>query len=215
MDTILKKRTYFWRKIKDMYPYSIAIIDDNPAVLKTLKLVLRGVFESVVTLPNPSSLPALLNGEKIDAILLDMNFSAQKLDGEEGLNWLRFVKNRPNSPAVVLITAFGDINLAVTSLHEGAEDFVTKPWENDELIEKLVNAIEKREKERHLNDTLNEAYQLKDRQTSTQQMTLEEVEKQHIMEVMEACGGNLAEVSARLDISRQTLYNKLKKYGMM
>lgn len=215
MDTILKKRTYFWRKIKDMYPYSIAIIDDNPAVLKTLKLVLRGVFESVVTLPNPSSLPALLNGEKIDAILLDMNFSAQKLDGEEGLNWLRFVKSRPNSPAVVLITAFGDINLAVTSLHEGAEDFVTKPWENDELIEKLVNAIEKREKERHLNDTLNEAYQLKDRQTSTQQMTLEEVEKQHIMEVMEACGGNLAEVSTRLDISRQTLYNKLKKYGIM
>lgn len=215
MDTILKKRTYFWRKIKDMYPYSIAIIDDNPAVLKTLKLVLRGVFESVVTLPNPSTLPALLNGEKIDAILLDMNFSAQKLDGEEGLNWLRFVKSRPNPPAVVLITAFGDINLAVTSLHEGAEDFVTKPWENDELIEKLVNAIEKREKERHLNDTLNEAYQLKDRQTSTQQMTLEEVEKQHIMEVMDACGGNLAEVSARLDISRQTLYNKLKKYGMM
>ena len=99
-----------------MYDYRIAIIDDNQAVLKTLKLVLKGVFVSVVTLPHPNSLPALLASEKVDVVLLDMNFSAQRLDGEEGLNWLKYIKSQPNPPAVVLITAFGDISLAVTSL---------------------------------------------------------------------------------------------------
>jgi DNA-binding NtrC family response regulator len=197
-----------------MYDYNIAIIDDNQAVLKTLKFVLKGVFAKVFTLPHPHSLPALLESEKIDAILLDMNFSAQKLDGEEGLCWLRYIKNYPNPPAVVLITAFGDINLAVNSMHEGAEDFVTKPWDNEELIKKLLKAIEKREKQRNQENSLNEANELKDRSACTRMMTLDEVEKQHIIEVMKECEGNLAEVSTRLNISRQTLYNKLKKYGV-
>jgi DNA-binding NtrC family response regulator len=197
-----------------MYDYNIAIIDDNQAVLKTLKFVLKGVFAKVFTLPHPHSLPALLESEKIDAILLDMNFSAQKLDGEEGLCWLRYIKNHPNPPAVVLITAFGDINLAVNSMHEGAEDFVTKPWDNEELIKKLLKAIEKREKQRNQENSLNEANELKDRSACTRMMTLDEVEKQHIIEVMKECEGNLAEASTRLNISRQTLYNKLKKYGV-
>jgi DNA-binding NtrC family response regulator len=197
-----------------MHDYNIAIIDDNQAVLKTLKFVLKGVFAKVFTLPHPHSLPALLESEKIDAILLDMNFSAQKLDGEEGLCWLRYIKNHPNPPAVVLITAFGDINLAVNSMHEGAEDFVTKPWDNEELIKKLLKAIEKREKQRNQENSLNEANELKDRSACTRMMTLDEVEKQHIIEVMKECEGNLAEVSTRLNISRQTLYNKLKKYGV-
>jgi DNA-binding NtrC family response regulator len=197
-----------------MHDYNIAIIDDNQAVLKTLKFVLKGVFAKVFTLPHPHSLPALLESEKIDAILLDMNFSAQKLDGEEGLCWLRYIKNHPNPPAVVLITAFGDINLAVNSMHEGAEDFVTKPWDNEELIKKLLKAIEKREKQRNQENSLNEANELKDRSACTRMMTLDEVEKQHIIEVMKECEGNLAEASTRLNISRQTLYNKLKKYGV-
>ena len=197
-----------------MYDYNIAIIDDNQAVLKTLKFVLKGVFAKVFTLPHPHSLPALLESEKIDAILLAMNFSAQKLDGEEGLCWLRYIKNHPNPPAVVLITAFGDINLAVNSMHEGAEDFVTKPWDNEELIKKLLKAIEKREKQRNQENSLNEANELKDRSACTRMMTLDEVEKQHFMEVMKECEGNLAEASTRLNISRQTLYNKLKKYGV-
>ena len=202
------------QKIKCMYDYKIAIIDDNLAVLKTLKLVLKGVFSSVITLPHPHSLPALLEGEQVDAILLDMNCSAQNLDGEEGLNWLKYIKSRPNSPAVVLITAFGDINLAVTSLNEGAEDFVTKPWDNNELIEKLVKAIKKRDNQRHIDTTLHEANQLKAKQESTLQMTLDEVERQHIIDTLEACRGNLVEASIRLGINRQTLYNRLKKYGI-
>lgn len=197
-----------------MYDYRIAIIDDNQAVLKTLKLVLKGVFASVITLPHPNSLPALLASERVDAVLLDMNFSAQRLDGEEGLNWLKYIKGQPDPPAVVLITAFGDIGLAVTSLKEGAEDFVTKPWDNDELIEKLLKAIERRDNQRHIDSTLHEASQLRDRHESTLQMTLDELERQHIMEVLDECRGNLTEATARLGISRQTLYTRLKKYGI-
>lgn len=197
-----------------MYDYRIAIIDDNQAVLKTLKLVLKNVFASVVTFPHPNSLPALLAGEKVDVVLLDMNFGAQRLDGEEGLTWLKYVKSQPDPPAVVLITAFGDIRLAVTSLKEGAEDFITKPWDNDELIEKLLKAIERRENQRHIDTTLSEASQLKDRRESTLQMTLDELERRHIVEVLDECGGKLTEATNRLGISRQTLYSRLKKYGI-
>lgn len=197
-----------------MYDYKIAIIDDNQAVLKTLKLVLKGVFASVITLPHPNALPALMASEKMDAILLDMNFSAQKLDGEEGLNWLKYIKSRHQPPAVVLITAFGEISLAVTSLKEGAEDFITKPWDNDELIDKLLNAIKKRESRREQEESLSEANLLKNRQENNRQMTLDELERQHITEVLAECGGNQTETAIRLGISRQTLNNRLKKYGI-
>ena len=202
------------QKISNMYDYRIAIIDDNQAVLKTLKLVLEGEFTKVTTLPHPCSLPSILSAGKVDVVLLDMNFSAQRLDGEEGLNWLKYIKSQPNPPAVVLITAFGDISLAVTSLKEGAEDFVTKPWDNDALIETLLKAIEKRDDQRHIDTTLHEANQLKDKHESTMQMTLDELEQQHIMEVLSECHGNLTEATSRLGISRQTLYSRLKKYGI-
>lgn len=197
-----------------MYNYKIAVIDDNQAVLRTLKLVLKGVFSSVVTLPHPRSLPALMASEKVDAVLLDMNFSAQNLDGEEGLDWLRYIKKQPYAPAVVLITAFGDIELAVTSLKAGAEDFVTKPWNNEELIEKLLKAINTCAEHHQMNDTLHEANRLKDHRETTRQMTLDELEKQHIEEVLSECNGNVVEATARLGISRQTMYNRMKKYGL-
>ncbi|MDE5571032.1 MAG: response regulator, partial [Prevotella sp.] len=122
----------------------LLIIDDNVAVLRSLKLVLNGVFDQVVTMSNPQLLPALLSNNDVDAVLLDMNFNAHKLDGSEGLLWLDVIKKRENPPAVVMITAFGDVPLAVEAMKLGAEDFITKPWDNDELIEKLNKAIAKR-----------------------------------------------------------------------
>lgn len=198
-----------------MYDYHIAVIDDNQAVLQSLKLVLEGEFAKVTTLPHPCSLPSILAAGKVDVVLLDMNFSSQKLDGEEGLTWLKYVKSREYPPAVVMITAFGDINLAVNSLKEGAEDFITKPWDNDELVAKLLDAIDKCKHRRLMNEKASEADQLMEKQETLRQMTLDEMEKQHILEVMQECDGNLTEVARRLDIGRQSLYYKLKKYGLM
>ena len=198
-----------------MYDYHIAIIDDNKAVLQSLKLVLEGVFRSVTVMTLPNTLPAILAAGKVDAVLLDMNFSAQKLDGQEGLTWLRYIKQQENPPAVVMITAFGDINIAVNSLKEGAEDFITKPWDNDELVEKLLAAIDKCRQQKNLNRKASEADVLIEKQETLKQMTLDEVEKQHILEMMQACGNNLSDVARRLNIGRQKLYSKLKKYGLM
>ncbi len=197
-----------------MHNYHIVIIDDNKAVLQSLKLILEGVFAQVTTHTYPNILPTVLNGGKVDAVLLDMNFTSQRLDGEEGITWLKYIKSQPNPPAVVLITAFGDINLAVNSLKEGAEDFITKPWDNDELIEKLLKAIETCAENRLKNQKMREADYLKDKEEMVRQMTLDEMEKQHIVDIMEECEYNMKEVAVRLGISRQTLYNKMKKYGM-
>lgn len=198
-----------------MYDYHIAIIDDNKAVLQSLKLVLEGVFRSVTVMTLPNALPAILAAGKVDAVLLDMNFSAQKLDGQEGLTWLRYIKQQENPPAVVMITAFGDINIAVNSLKEGAEDFITKPWDNDELVEKLLAAIDKCREQKNLNRKASEADVLIEKQETLKQMTLDEVEKLHILEMMQECGNNLSDVARRLNIGRQKLYSKLKKYGLM
>ena len=197
-----------------MHNYHIVIIDDNKAVLQSLKLILEGVFAQVTTHTYPNILPTVLNGGKVDAVLLDMNFTSQRLDGEEGITWLKYIKSQPNPPAVVLITAFGDINLAVNSLKEGAEDFITKPWDNDELIEKLLKAIDTCAENRLKTQKMREADYLKDKEEMVRQMTLDEMEKQHIVDIMEECEYNMKEVAVRLGISRQTLYNKMKKYGM-
>lgn len=202
-----------------MYNYHIVVIDDNRAVLQSLKLVLEDVFDKVTTLSYPNPLPALLASGKVDAVLLDMNFSAQKLDGQEGLTWLKYIKNCPHAPAVVMITAFGDINLAISTMKEGAEDFITKPWDNDELVEKLLVAIEKREHKQTVNEKASEAEQLKEQmkeqQETKRQMTLDELEKRHILEMIQECEGNMSDVAKRLGIGRQSLYSKLRKHGLM
>ncbi len=198
-----------------MYDYHVVIIDDNRAVLQSLKLVLEDVFATVTTMTIPYSLPAILSGGKVDVVLLDMNFGAQKLDGQDGVKWLRYIKSQENPPAVVMITAFGDISLAVNTMKEGAEDFITKPWDNDELVEKLLGAIGKRRKEQTEIEKACETELLKEQQEATRQMTLEELEKFHIMDMMQECENNMTEVAKRLGIGRQSLYYKLKKYGVV
>ena len=198
-----------------MNPYKILIIDDNQSVLRTLKLVLNGVFKTVVTVPDPQLIPALLQAGDVDVVLLDMNFDARKLDGEEGLFWLNRITEIPNAPAVVLITAFGDIDLAVRSVQQGAEDFITKPWDNQTLIQKLEAAITKHHAKQQTATLAAEAVSLHNQIEANQQLSLDELEKKHILEIVDQEHGNLVNAAERLGISRQTLYNKLKKYDVL
>lgn len=190
----------------------LLIIDDNAAVLRSLNLVLNGVFDQVVTMNNPQLLPALLSNNDVDAVLLDMNFNAHKLDGSEGLLWLELIKNRDNPPAVVMITAFGDVPLAVEAMKRGAEDFITKPWDNDELIEKLHKAVAKRNRDMEEQRIMAEAHVIKEREKSQENMTLEELKAQHIKRIIKEANGNLTLAAERLGINRQTLYNQIKKF---
>ena len=138
---IIQLILYFCKWLKQIdenmnYPYStIVVVDDNSAILTALKICLAAEFEHVVTLTSPDMLVATLaNEQNVDAVLLDMNFSLGVNTGQDGLFWLRTIKKlHPNTP-VVLITAYADVQLAVKCLKAGASDFVTKPWDNDELL---------------------------------------------------------------------------------
>ena len=126
----------------------IILVDDNEAVLKTLKMILAREFKTVVGVSVPTLLPALLREGDVDIVLLDMNFVTGRQDGSEGLFWLDRIVGRPDPPQVVLITAFGDIELAVSALKRGAADFVVKPWDNEKLVAILQGAFRRRRKVR-------------------------------------------------------------------
>lgn len=188
----------------------ILVIDDNAAVLTTLRMVLKSSFSTVVAVADPKLIPALISQGDVDAVLLDMNFGNDRLDGQDGLFWLDRIMCRSgleNPPAVVMITAFGDINLAVQSLKKGALDFIQKPWDNNDLINKLTDAINKREQR------INEA-QAAAEASNDGPSTLEDMEIQTIRRVLEQSERNLSVAAEKLGVSRQTLYNKMKKYGI-
>ena len=123
-------------------PRTILIIDDNRGVLSALKLLLKGTFEHIIALPSPITLPSVLRMENPDVVLLDMNFTDALNSGNEGLYWLHEIKRMHPALPVVLFTAYGDIDLAVRGIKEGATDFVVKPWDNAKLIETLKKACE-------------------------------------------------------------------------
>ncbi|MFU2419358.1 MAG: response regulator, partial [Bacteroidota bacterium] len=112
---------------------TLLVIDDNPSILTALKICLSNTFEQILTLPRPDTAPMLLQQEQVDLILLDMNFSLGVNSGQDGLLWLRTFRRLHAHIPVVLITAFADVQLAIKGLKSGAADFVTKPWDNDEL----------------------------------------------------------------------------------
>lgn len=189
----------------------ILIIDDNQAIRTALKLVLGARFGEVVTVGDPTLLPALLRAGDVDAVLLDMNFGSDRLDGSDGLFWLRRIKEAPAAPAVILITAFGDISLAVEAMKSGADDFITKPWENSELIGKIDAAIERNRRTATEWRRASDAREIVRRENERRHMTLEELKLQHIRETVDTCDGNLSEAARRLGVNRQTLYNLLRK----
>lgn len=119
---------------------TLLVVDDNRNILSAVQLLMNNYFARVVTLPSPNRLPAALREENPDVVLLDMNFTAGINTGNEGLYWLHETLRLSPGVSVVLFTAYGDIDLAVSAMKEGAIDFVVKPWENERLIASLQNA---------------------------------------------------------------------------
>ena len=168
---------------------TILVVDDHPAILTAVKICLEGVFERVLTLTDPNRMLSTLQQEAVEVVLLDMNFGPGVNSGQEGLLWLRTLqKFHPNIP-VVLVTAYADVKLAVRGLKTGAADFVTKPWDNDELIRVLKDAIDR----------------------SKEVIPLDQLEKAHVRKVVDSCHGNMSKAAELLGITRQTLYAKMRK----
>lgn len=168
---------------------TVLIVDDNTAILTALRYCLASTFERILTLEKPDDILKTLAQEDVGLVLLDMNFTLGVNSGQEGLLWLRTIrKHHPQIP-VVLLTAYADVSLAVRGLKSGAADFITKPWDNDELVRKLKDVL----------DMHNEI------------VTLDEMEKDHIRRTIDHCHGNLSQAAELLGITRQTLYNKMKR----
>lgn len=129
----------------------ILIVDDNKRLLNALELALQPDFESVTCLSNPKQLPFILQTKKVDVILLDMNFVAGINSGNEGIFWLGEIKKLRPEVQVIMITAFGDVELAVKALKMGASDFVLKPWNNARLLETIKAALRIKKSQEKIN----------------------------------------------------------------
>ena len=124
--------------------YKILILDDNKSVLTALEMLLLTEFEDVFTLKNPNNLISTIQEHKIDVVLLDMNFTAGINNGNEGIYWLREIQKLDPTISVIMITAYGGIELAVKAVKEGAFDFILKPWDNNKLISTIHASIKLR-----------------------------------------------------------------------
>lgn len=137
---------------------NILVIDDNKSILSTLEILLSPLFQSVTTLSNPNQITAELRKKDYNLIILDMNFKAGVNTGNEGIYWLGRIMETNPEISVVMITAYGDIDIAVKALKAGASDFILKPWDNEKLLATIKLAIQ-------LNLSKREVKLLKERET--------------------------------------------------
>lgn len=121
---------------------NVLVVDDDQDVLLAIKLLLRPIVKEVTTEKNPERIQSLLTNQKFDLILLDMNYNSSLNTGNEGIFWLRKIRTLDKNVPIIMITAYGDIDLAVKSVKEGASDFVLKPWQNEKLIDAIEYAID-------------------------------------------------------------------------
>lgn len=124
------------------YSGNILIVEDDEDVALTSRMILKQYFDNIESLPSPKSLESRLKQSAYDVILLDMNFKAGVTSGNEGIFWLNRIQTLAPLTQVVLQTAYGDIELAVRSIKEGAVDFLAKPWDKDKLVTTMINAFQ-------------------------------------------------------------------------
>lgn len=113
---------------------AVLVVDDNEDILTAIRLLLADHVTTVHTATSPAALPTLLRETRYDCVLLDMNFSRDASSGREGLQWLENAKAIDPDVVVVMITGYGDVDLAVRAMKHGAADFITKPWSNERLL---------------------------------------------------------------------------------
>jgi DNA-binding NtrC family response regulator len=128
--------------MKDTEKYArILVVDDDEDVLQAAQLFLKQHVQTVHTEKDPRKIPGLLKNTAYDVVLLDMNFTRDVTSGQEGFYWLNRMFEIDPSVVVILITAYGDVDLAVRAIKEGASDFIVKPWQNEKLLATLSAAL--------------------------------------------------------------------------
>lgn len=142
---------------------NILIIDDNKSILSSLEILLQFECKKVYTISNPNQITSFPNLTEMDIVLLDMNFSAGVNSGNEGLFWLNEIKKKVPDLAVIMMTAYGSVDLAVQALKRGATDFILKPWNNEKFLVTIKSAYSLRKSKAEIN-------QLKQKENSLKQV---------------------------------------------
>ena len=120
---------------------NLLIVDDDIDILETAKMFLKQHLSVVDICKDPTKIPELISRTNFDVILLDMNFKKGKNDGEEGFYWLERILEFNPDITVILITAYGEIDLAVKAIKMGAIDFILKPWKNQKLLSTVLAGL--------------------------------------------------------------------------
>ncbi len=174
----------------------VLVVEDDADVLRAARLALALHVDQVETATSPQGLEDLFVRHTFDAVLLDMNFAAGQRYGREGLDALAQIRAIDEHLAVVLMTAYGGVQLAVEALKCGATDFILKPWRNDNLIAAVTAAVEVT-RSRRKGDTLH----------------LEVIERRAIERALAQHAGNVSQAAAALGLTRPALYRRMAKHG--
>ena len=176
---------------------AILVLDDDPDVALAARYALAGLADRVDAAASLDDLETWLKARPYEAVLLDMNFVAGDSSGRAGLDGLARTRCLDPAVAVVLMTAYGGVALAVEALKRGASDFVLKPWKNERLAEALAAAMT-------LTRSRREAHPA----------TLDHVEREAIQDALARHGGNISKAAEALGVTRPALYRKIEKHGL-
>jgi DNA-binding NtrC family response regulator len=178
---------------------AILVVDDDADVLRTARLALSLRYRTIDELSGIDALEQKVAVTNYDAILLDMNFAAQRRDGSQGMDALTRVLASDPDVSVILMTAFGSVNVAVEALKRGAVDFILKPWANDKFMGSVAAAVEATRRKRE----------------EARGLDIESLEKKAIETALARAKGNLSVAATTLGLSRPALYRRLSKYGLL
>jgi DNA-binding NtrC family response regulator len=177
---------------------ALLIVEDDADVQRAARIALAGQFTRIDALAAPTGdLETQLTTSGYDAVLLDMNFVAGQRSGVAGLDALTRIRTCDSTLAVVLMTAYGGVQLAVAALKRGATDFVLKPWHNEKLIA-----------------TLEAAARITRAQREVENQTLDQLERGAIERALARAEGNISIAAAALGLSRPALYRRMSKHGL-
>lgn len=175
----------------------VLIIEDDVDVLRAARLALQPYVQRVESATSTEGLRDTLDTVVYDVVLLDMNFTRGARHGNEGLGALAIIREVDPTLAVVLMTAYGGVALAVDSLKRGAADFVLKPWRNEALVEAVLGGIDLTRSRR-----------------GSEALDLETIERQAIEKALARHAGNISLTASMLGLSRPALYRRMSKHGL-
>jgi DNA-binding NtrC family response regulator len=176
---------------------AVLIVEDDADVRRSARIALAAEMGRIVEIGSGVEIEGVLGGGTFDVVLLDMNFVAGERSGAAGLDALARIRAADPTLAVVLMTAYGGVTLAVESLKRGAADFILKPWRNEKLIAAVRSAVEVT-RERRAAETLQ----------------LDALERGAIERALARHQGNVSLAAAALGLSRAALYRRMAKYGL-